>query len=604
MSSSTSDPSSPAWKAIAARKQASRWSRIPSQWHIPSSILPHDPPTLSHGPQNVLNTPRQFLSHSEIEITESYTVETLLSALATKKLSSQEVVSAFCHRAAIAQQLTNCLTEPLFESAISRAKELDTYLSQNGRPFGPLHGLPISVKDTFNIKGVDTSIGLASLCEKPASQNAPLVNLLLSLGCVIIAKTNIPQTLASLDSVNNVFGRTMNPINRLCTAGGSSGGEGVLVAMKGSIIGIGTDIGGSIRVPAMCNGLYGFKPSNNRIPYGGQALTGREGMSRTSVQAVAGPIARSVRDIDVFMAEVIPRATLWGEDCMPCPWPSPSPSLSTSGPPPPPEIKGSGPNGELVIGILRSDGNCTLLPPITSILNEVSVALSSSTSTTTGTRIQVKELLTPPAWTRSQSVMSKLMGVDGGVVMDAMIKATGEPLVPWMGTRFRSAGKAQPLERVAELQAQRARLEREMLDLWSEVVDHQTGQRRQCLDAIVCPVAPHPVPPIEGYNAVGMTSSWVMFDYPAGTVPIRPVVEADLELGRPLAAGNVLGSWDQKCRELWDENVTDRRVYLDTPLSVQVVVQRGRDDWLCKVMGVVDEVMKSQSASSNIKARL
>ncbi|KIW84751.1 hypothetical protein Z517_00139 [Fonsecaea pedrosoi CBS 271.37] len=589
-SKSTSD--SAAWKAIAARKQASRAARIPSKWHIPPTVLPKDPPSLELGPQNVLDVPRQFLSRSEIDITENYTVETLLSALASKKLSCAEVAEAFCHRAAIAQQLTNCLTEPLFDSAIHRAKELDAYLSQTGKPFGPLHGLPVSVKDTFNVKGVDTSIGLAYLCEKPATENAPLINLLLSLGCVIVAKTNIPQTLASLDSINNVFGRTMNPINRLCTAGGSSGGEGVLVAMKGSILGIGTDIGGSIRVPAMCNGLYGFKPSNNRIPYGGQAQTGREGMSRTSVQAVAGPIARSVRDIDVFLREVIPRAPLWGEDCMPCPWPVSSPS--------PQQIQGSGPNGELVIGILRSDGNCTLLPPITTILNEVSVGLSGASSRT-GVKVLVKELLTPRAWTRSQSVMSKLMGVDGAVVMNHMIQSTGEPLVPWMQTRFRS-GKPQALERVAELQAQRSQLEREMLELWSEVDAH--GRRRQVLDAIICPVAPHPVPPIEGYNAVGMTSSWVLFDYPSGTVPVRPVVEADLELGRPLAAGTVLGSWDQKCRELWDEHVTDRRVYLDTPLSVQVVVQRGRDDWLCKVMGVVDEVMKSQSASGEIKARL
>ncbi|KIW30847.1 uncharacterized protein PV07_02540 [Cladophialophora immunda] len=594
MSASNSTSDSAAWKAIAARKQASRAARIPSKWHIPSSVLPKDPPSLEHGPQNVLGVPRQFLSRSEIEITEDYTVESLLSALASKKLSCEEVAAAFCHRAAIAHQLTNCLTEPLFDSAIQRAKELDAYLAQNGRPFGPLHGLPVSVKDTFNVKGVDTSIGLAYLCEKPATENAPLVNLLLSLGCVIVAKTNIPQTLASLDSINNVFGRTMNPINRLCTAGGSSGGEGVLVAMKGSILGIGTDIGGSIRVPAMCNGVYGFKPSNNRIPYGGQALTGREGMSRTSVQAVAGPIARSVRDIDVFLREVIPRATMWAEDCMPCPWPLSDPS--------PRSLQGSGPNGEIVIGILRSDGNCTLLPPITTILNEVSVGLSGA-STRAGAKILVKELLTPRAWTRSQSVMSKLMGVDGGVVMNQMIQATGEPLVPWMQTRFRS-GKPQALERVAELQAQRAQLEREMLGLWSEVDAH--GRRRPVLDAIVCPVAPHPVPPIEGYNAVGMTSSWVLFDYPAGTVPVRPVVEADLELGRPLAAGNVLGSWDEKCRELWDEHVTDRRVYLDTPLSVQVVVQRGRDDWLCKVMGVIDEVMKSQSqsAAGGVKARL
>jgi Asp-tRNA(Asn)/Glu-tRNA(Gln) amidotransferase A subunit family amidase len=579
------------WKPIAAQKQRERASRIPSKWNIPASVLPKDPPTLADGPQNVLHLPRQFLTHTEIEITEAYTVETLVSAIAQKRLSSAEVAEAFCHRAAIAHQLTNCLTEPLFAEAIARAKFLDEYLAAQGQPFGPLHGLPVSVKDTFDVKGVDSSIGLAYLCGKPAARNAPLVDLLLSLGCVIVAKTNIPQTLASLDSVNNIFGRTMNPINRLCTAGGSSGGEGVLVAMKGSMLGIGTDIGGSIRVPAMCNGVYGFKPSNGRLPYGGQALTGAEGTSRTSVQAVAGPIARSVRDVDFFLAHVMPLATAWGEDCTPCAWAAPSPSG------PPSTLKGSGPNGELVIGILRSDGNCTLLPPITRVINEVAVALGSSTTH----RVIVKELLTPSAWTKAQSVMSKLMGVDGAIVMNKMITDFKEPLVPWMESRFRT-GKAQPLERIAELQAQRSALEREMLALWSEL--DAFGRRRPVLDAIVCPVAPHPVPPIEGYNAVGMTSSFVLFDYPAGTVPVRNITADDLELGRPLAAGNILSSWDVRCRELWDEHVTDRRVYLGTPLSVQVVTQRGQDEWLCRMMGVVDEAVKAENVASAVRARL
>lgn len=425
------------WKDIARRKQADRASRIPSKWHIPSSVLARDPPQPKDGPQNVLDVPRQFLSQAEISITESYSVTGLLAAIASRTLSAQEVAEAFSHRAAVAHQLTNCITEPLFDRAIERARELDRYFQKNGKPLGPLHGLPVSLKDTFDIVGVDTSIGIASLCYKPAKANAPLVDLLLSLGCVIIAKTNIPQTLASLDSINNIFGRTMNPINRLTTAGGSSGGEGVLVAMRGSMIGIGTDIGGSIRIPAMCNGIYGFKPSNGRLPYGGQALTGN-GMSRTSIQAVAGPIGRSVQDMDALLKEIMPRANLWGEDCFPTPWSSYR-NLKANG---------SGPAGELVIGILRSDGNCSLLPPISKLLDQVSSTLK------TRPNIKVVELATPQAWTKSQSIMSKLMGVDGGALMADLLSSTGEPLVPWMSTRFRK-GKPQPLTRVAELQAQR-----------------------------------------------------------------------------------------------------------------------------------------------------
>lgn len=588
--STTSAMSSPTqeapWKPIARRKQGDRAARIPSKWHIDPSLLPKDPPRAQDGPQNVLAVPRQCLSQHEISITESYSVTSLLSAIATRKLSAAEVTEAFCHRAAVAHQLTNCLTEILFEGALQRAKELDAYLKEHGQPFGPLHGLPVSVKDTFDIAGADSSIGLAYLCYKPAKKNAPLIDLLLSLGCVIVSKTNIPQTLASLDSVNNVFGRTMNPINRLCTAGGSSGGEGVLVAMKGSMIGIGTDIGGSIRVPAMCNGVYGFKPSNGRVPYGGQALTGVDGMSRTSIQAVAGPIARSVDDIDALMREVAPRASLWGEDCLPVSW------AASRGAPA--RAHGSGKNGALVVGVLRSDGNCAILPPIANMLDEVAAKLRATPNVT------VVELECPKAWTRAQGLMSKLMGVDGGGTMADMIEATGEPLVPWMSTRFRK-GKPQLLTRVAELQAERAALERDMLALW--VADDALGRRTQKLDAIVCPIAPHPVPPIEGYNAVGMTSSWVLFDYPSGTVPVRACQESDLALGTP-QPGPVLGSWDKRNRELWDEAKLDRRVYLGTPLSVQVVVPRLQDEKLVEVMGWVDAACRGKGDAAATKARL
>uniref|UniRef100_L2FRK7 Fatty-acid amide hydrolase n=1 Tax=Colletotrichum fructicola (strain Nara gc5) TaxID=1213859 RepID=L2FRK7_COLFN len=543
------------WVPIARRKQAERAARIPAKWHIPASVIPRDPPHLRDGPQNVLSVPRQFLSGLEISITEGYTIERLVKAISSRAFTAVQVAEAFCHRAAFAQQLTNCLTEPLFDAALERAAFLDRYLSDNGKPIGPLHGLPVSVKDTFNVTGVDSSMGLASLCHKPATENAPLVNLLLSLGCVIIAKTNIPQTLASLDSVNNVFGRTMNPINRLCTAGGSSGGEGVLVAMKGSMIGIGTDIGGP----------------------GATAFTGSSHL--TGACRTAG---KSVEDIDTLLREIMPRASSWGEDCMPTPW-SPTPrSMKASG---------SGKNGELVIGVLRGDGNCVIHPPIANVLDEVAASLAHTAN------IKVVPLHIPKALTVAQSVMNKLMGVDGSVPMLDMIEATGEPLVPWTAARIKR-GQPQPLTRVAEIQAQRSQIEREMLKIWVE--DDEYGRRTQRVDAIVCPLAPHPVPPIEGYNAVGLTSSWVLLDYPAGTVPVRNVEESDLELGKP-QDGKAISSWDERNRELWDETKIDRRLYLGTPLSVQIVVPRLQDEKLVEVMGLVDAACKGYTGRLKLK---
>ena len=575
MSSTTST-----WQEIAARKRAARDVLIPAVWKLPSKFLPRDPPLFEYGPQNVLNVPREcgLLNSTELQITEGYTIKTLLQALSSRKVSSVDVTTAFCKRAAIAQQLTNCITEPLFDSAIARAKQLDEYLIKHGKPWGPLHGLPVSIKDTFKVKGVDTTIGLVSLCFKPATSNSPLVDMLHALGCVIITKTNIPQTLASLDSINNVFGRCMNPVNRLMTAGGSSGGEGVIVAMKGCMIGWGTDVGGSIRVPAMCNGVYGFKPSNGRIPYGNQAQTTTEGSGRLGVQAVAGPIGRSMEDIDLVMREIVPKSHMWGEDCLPGTW---SPTLSRSG---------SGKNGEFVIGVLRSDGNCELLPPISKILTEVGQKLRTVRG------VEVIELPTPQAWTKCQSLMSKLMGIDGGTVMADMINSSGEPIVPWMQTRMR-VGSPKSLREVAELQTRRAVLEQQLLEVWNET--DSNGAKRRRIDAIICPLAAHPVPEIERYNAVGYTSSFVMLDYPAGVLPIRPFREEDLELGKAMP-GKAISTWDEKSRELWDEKMVNRRVYLGTTLSIQVVTPKLEDHRLAEAMTIIDDAVRDSGARARL----
>ena len=575
MSQATPDESEAPWQPIARRKQAYRDSTIPSAWRVSPDLLPKDPPKLEYGPQNVLSVPRKcgVLSELEVSMTEEYTIKSLLAAIASKQLKAVDVTTAFCKRAAIAQQLTNCLTEPLFTSAVSRATELDAYLENNGKPWGPLHGLPITMKDTFNIQGVDTSIGLAALCFKPAQDNAPLVDLLLSLGCVIIAKTNVPQTLGALDSVNNVFGRTMNPLNRMLTPGGSSGGEGVVVAMKGCMIGWGTDLGGSIRAPAMCNGVYGFKPANGRIPFGGQALTAVEGMTRCGITPVAGPIGRSIEDIDLVLREVVPRTSLWAEDCMPSTWHER------------PAISRSGKHGEFVIGVLRDDGNCHPLPPITKVLNETIAQLRN-------VGVTVIELPTPPAWTKCERVIQKLNSLDAAKHFSDLLDATGEPLVPWLKTQFRR-GTTRSLQHAADTQAQRTRLEQEMLNLWVESDDQ--GGRKSKVDAILCPVAPHPVPEIDRYSTAGFgfASSWTLLDYPAGSVPVRDFTEEDLELGKPFTEKS-LGSLDDKNRELWDEQTVDRKVYLGASLSVQVVTPRLEDQRLLEAMRIVDHAIRGK----------
>lgn len=133
------------WQEIAARKRKARDALIPQEWRIPKDVIPQDPPTLAYGYQNVMSIPREcgMLSSQEIKMTEGYSVKSLLSSLARSRLTAVDVVTAFCKRAAIAQQVTNCLTEPMFEAATKRALELDAHLRESGKVIGPLHGLPI-----------------------------------------------------------------------------------------------------------------------------------------------------------------------------------------------------------------------------------------------------------------------------------------------------------------------------------------------------------------------------------------------------------------------------------------------------------------------------
>jgi Asp-tRNA(Asn)/Glu-tRNA(Gln) amidotransferase A subunit family amidase len=168
-----------------------------------------------------------------------------------------------------------------------QAQELDREFERTGRLRGPLHGVPVTVKDQFNVKGHDSTIGYVGRSFSPATEDAVLVQILRDMGAVILAKSNLPQSIMVCSSEKEkkddpfvleltkssglkrriLWGLTVNPRNPNLTPGGSTGGEAVLLALHGSILGLGTDIGGSIRIPQSIMGSYGFKPSVRWQPY-------------------------------------------------------------------------------------------------------------------------------------------------------------------------------------------------------------------------------------------------------------------------------------------------------------------------------------------------
>ncbi|NXT46142.1 VDHAP protein, partial [Pluvianellus socialis] len=151
---------------------------------------------------------------------------------------------------------------------------------------GLLYGIPVSIKDHINCKGHVSSGGMVKFLGQVQEEDSVIVQVLKSQGAIPFVKTNIPQTMINYDCSNLIFGQTLNPLNHQKSPGGSSGGEGALIAGGGSILGIGSDVAGSIRLPSSFCGLCGLKPTGNRIS------------DRTFVLAVAGMLGPMARDVD------------------------------------------------------------------------------------------------------------------------------------------------------------------------------------------------------------------------------------------------------------------------------------------------------------------
>lgn len=250
--------------------------------------------------------------------------------------------------------------EIFFDAAIADAEKLDEYFEKNGKPVGPLHGLPVSLKDQFHVKNVETTMGYVGWLGtfegkkgtgKEKVFESELVRELRELGAVLYVKTSVPQTLISGETFNNFIGYTNNPKNRQLAAGGSSGGEGALIALKGSPVGFGTDIAGSVRMPASANGIYGLKPSTFRIPYEGMA-TSMDG--QTTVPSAVGPLATSARGIRLVMRSLLATKP-WLHDPLVVQLPYRDDVEEQTR-----ELA----KGQLVFGIMAHDGAVTPQPPV------------------------------------------------------------------------------------------------------------------------------------------------------------------------------------------------------------------------------------------------
>ncbi|KAI0168579.1 amidase signature domain-containing protein [Pestalotiopsis sp. NC0098] len=560
---SDSNTSGESWQAKAAARRAKRDSGIPPEWKLPATIWDSLELPLETNKNNLIDLEivkkSGLLTDKELGITEKFNVGALLSLLATGKLSALEVTIAFSKRAAIAQQLTECLTETMFDQAQERARHLDS-LQAEGKLAGPLHGLPVSLKDGFQIAGVPATLGMLSFVDHVSDTNSPLVTILLDLGAVLYVKTNIPQTLLTTDSSNNIYGRVLNPWNTALSAGGSSGGEGALVAFRGSPLGVGTDVGGSIRIPATCNGVYGFKPTTSRVPYGGQQTCVHPGLK--FVVASAGPISNDFESLEFFVRSVLDKrpATL-DSTALDIPWREVSHQDGK----------------KLRFGFLSEDPNFPIHPPVKRTLENVAKALRSE-----GHEVIV---LSPGEGlvTDAVAIAGLLFGLDKTAA--GLVQAAGEPFIPSLVAmqqnsariqmspnfaKFAHLAQLEGLEKLAALNVERAKILAEWNQLWKK---HQ-------IDAVIAPstrttAVEHDLMGIPAY-----TMLLNLLDYPGCVLPYGKVIPSDSSPAMILL---------KILTNVFSDNA---ELLQGAPCSVQIFTSKFRDEECLSIAKIVDTCLK------------
>ena len=223
----------------------------------------------------------------------------MLASMAQGETTSEALLEAHIQRMTSRNPALNAIVTTDLQTARGRAKAADAARAQ-GESWGPLHGLPMTIKDSYDVVGMTNTSGAKSLAEHRPERNADAVQRLIDAGAVIFGKTNLPVYAGEWQSFNPVHGTTNNPWDVRRTPGGSSGGSAASVAADLTPLELGSDIGGSVRIPAHFCGVFGHKPTHGLIPLRGH-IPGGPGTQSEPDLAVAGPLARSARDLALMM---------------------------------------------------------------------------------------------------------------------------------------------------------------------------------------------------------------------------------------------------------------------------------------------------------------
>lgn len=494
---------------------------------------------------------------------------TLAAMLARREVSCIEVVRAHLNRILDVDGRIRAFTTVFREAVLADARRADEARAR-GETLGPLHGLPVTVKENIDIEGHATTLGVPTRQGHRAEADAAVVRALREAGAIVLGRTNVPQLLLSFECRNPIYGVTANPWSQRHTPGGSSGGEAAALAAGMTPLGIGTDMGGSIRIPAHFSGVAGLKPSPDRWPNRGcwTAVPGQE-----AVRAQVGPMARSARDLALLFTALDPRRLSEFDGRVP-PLPMEDPSRVDL--------------AALRVGIYHEDG---LLPPSPAIAR----ALERAAEALRERGCEVVPF-TPPSIPDAVLSCFAALSADGTATLTSAMD--GHEIEPTLGSLTRLARLPRALRTAASRIASLAgeanagrvlaalgrrsvedfwRITREMRAYRFEIEDTMAQTRVQLLlcPPFATPAMPHTLSR-DFALAASYTILWNVVPLPAGVVPVARV------------------QTDETRREPRGDRFVRRAVEIDReseglPVGVQVVGRAWREAEVLAAMMAIED---------------
>lgn len=431
-----------------------------------------------------------------------------------RKISPVELLDAHLAQIANLNPELNAFVQVDAERARQSARDAESRLMTNS-PLGPLHGVPLSIKSSINVAGLCCEAGTRLRTGFVAPQDAPLVVRLKQAGAIILGTTNAPELLMAWETDNLLYGRTNSPWDVERTPGGSSGGEAAAIASGMSAGGVGSDGGGSIRVPAHFSGICGLKPTPGRIPSTGHFPVSAGPFASIGV---VGPMARTVADLKIlFEAMQGPDVGDTNAAPMPVRWPS---EVDTR---------------KLRVGYFEDDGRT----PVTA---ETRLAVRAATEALRNTGFQV-EPFRPQGLEEARQLWWTYFVVAGGTLIKPMFKDRESDLSPIL-RQFLEWSAAEPVPTADDL-----------LDAWirRDTLRAQFFTQMEQYPILLCPVAAIPAfrhgerswlidgKTVPYFDAWSYTEFFNLLGNPAAVVPVGRSPE-----GLPIGVQIVGRPWEEE----------------------------------------------------------